>query len=368
MAILWSVAGGVLVGGFLVAAMTLAGRLSAGGLFLTTTALFAVGAVLGFLHGGMLGFLGRPQGVSPGQVGGRLAMAALYTVPALAVAWVITGWIGMTVVVLYLEGTGVLIGTGAAWILGAAVLALAAWDGRTALQHAFARWESRKAGSLLVGATFVGLLVSFLAYRPRIWGFWLEVNEVGAVLLAAGITLWIVGPLVTGALWLVRRIPGPEAGFGGSWKQSLIIGGVVGLVLALVALPFHEPPLAAPAVTPEAGLLTSVVLALSQALVDEVLLRLGVMTGVVWLLLRWSQVERKTAAALAVGAAALLQAILYTPQMLGVGFPTVLAGAGYLLVGVLVPAVAFGLLYWYRGLGTAVVADATLLTAVALLV
>ena len=46
-AVTWAAAGGILLGGVLVAVMTLAGRLSGHGLFFTVSGLFVIGAVLG---------------------------------------------------------------------------------------------------------------------------------------------------------------------------------------------------------------------------------------------------------------------------------------------------------------------------------
>jgi hypothetical protein len=53
---------------------------------------------------------------------------------------------------------------------------------------------------------------------------------------------------------------------------------------------------------------------------------------------------------------------------MALGFPSTVAAAGFVLVTVLVPALAFGALYWTRGLGSALVADATAVTALALMV
>ena len=95
-----TVAGGVLVGGFLVAAMTLAGKLSGNALLLTSGGLYLIGSLLGLVHGAALGFLGRGE-TSVRRVVGQLGMAALYTVPLLAIGFIVTGWIAMTTTALY---------------------------------------------------------------------------------------------------------------------------------------------------------------------------------------------------------------------------------------------------------------------------
>lgn len=369
-AVLWAVAGGVALGGFATAGMTLAGRLSASGLFMTSGALFLVGAVLGYLHGSALGYFGRPEGWDSRAAAADIGKAALYAIPAAAVAWVVSGWIAMTTVGLYVDEALVMLVVGAAWLVGAGLVAAAAWQGVRALANAYARWPMRRAGTLLVAATYAALLVTFLADRPELWGVDLRVTETGAVLLATGLTFWVAGPLVTVALRLLSRLPAPRPspGFSGGWRTNLVLGLAVGGALALVAVPFHQAPLGVPAAAAGSGAAAAVILAASQALVDEVLLRLVLMTGVVWLLLRWHSVHREEAALAGVIGIAVLQVALYAPGLMEIGFPTTAAALGYTAANVLLPAAVFGALYWLRGLGTAVVADATALTALALLV
>jgi hypothetical protein len=110
------------------------------------------------------------------------------------------------------------------------------------------------------------------------------------------------------------------------------------------------------------------VAAIGQALVDEVLLRLFLVTGVAWLLLRWGRVNAGEAAVISVTAAALVQVVLYAPGVAGLGFATPLAALAFTTFMVLLPGLAFGTLYWTRGLGAAITADAAALAVLALLV
>lgn len=370
-AVLGAVAGGVALGGFAVAGMSLGGRISGSGLLLSATALFLVGAVLGFVHGGVLGFFGREDGVD-GHIAVRsLAKAALYAIPALAVAWVVAGWIALTVVARFTGEIAPMVGVGLGWLAGGALVAWAASTGWQALRKAYARWPSARAGTFLVAATFAALMVVFQADHPEVWWLDVELNAVGAVLAASAATLWIVGPLVTLALRALRTLPDPRPSVGpGAGSRAVVnlgLGLAVGAALALVALPFHHAPLAVPAEAPT-GLLAGVTLALSHAMVEEVLLRLAVLTGAVWLMLRWGDMQRGSAAVAGVAGVAVLQVALYLPALGGVGFPSASAAAGYAVAGVLVPAAAFGALYWFRGFSTALVADATAIGLIALLV
>lgn len=370
-AVLAAVAGGVALGGFSVAGMSLGGRISGSGLLLSAGALFLVGAVLGFVHGGVLGYFGREDGVDGPSAVRALARAALYAIPALAVAWVVAGWIALTVVAQFTGELAPMVGVGLGWLVGAGLVAWAASTGWRALRRAYARWPSARAGTFLVAATFAALMVVFQADHPEVWWLDVEFNAVGAVLAATAATLWIVGPVVTLALRALRSLPDPRpsVGPGGGSRAAvnLGLGLAVGAALALVALPFHHAPLAVPAEAPT-GLLAGVTLALSHAMVEEVLLRLAVLTGAVWLMLRWGDMQRGSAAVAGVAGVAVLQLALYLPALGGVGFPDATAAAGYAVAGVLLPAAAFGALYWFRGFSTALVADATAIGLIALLV
>jgi len=215
-AVAWAVAGGVLVGGFLVAAMTLLGQLSGHALLLTCTGLFVVGSVLGFVHGGVLGWLGRPKEMTGAQAAGSLALGGAYAIPALLVAWLVTGWIGMTSIALYAGKTGAIVGCGVAWLAGLGLVFLAAEQGVGALRSAYRGWSNARAGTLLVAALFGGLLAVFLSERPEIWGLELRVTSVGAVLLALAATLWLAGPMITVAFGVLDRLPStrPAVAFG----------------------------------------------------------------------------------------------------------------------------------------------------------
>jgi hypothetical protein len=370
-AVSWTAAGGFLLGGFLIAAMTLSGQMSGSGLLLTSSGLFLIGAALGFAHGAALGFFGRPGGTTAREAAGSLTLAAIYTIPVLAVGVVTAGWIAMTVVSLY-AGSWIAIGlSGLAWAAGAAVVVSAGVQGWKALGNAYARWPERRLGTLLVAATFAALLVTFVADRPVLWGMQLRVTELGAVLLAAFATLWIGGPVVTVALHAVHGVPrlreATERARAPRFATSLGLGLLVGAVLGLVALPFFGAPLMVTAPAAAAGVLGTLALVAGRALIDEVLLRLFLVSGTAWLLLRWKRVGAGEAAVAAVAVAAVVQVALYLPWVAGIGFPTVAAAAAFVLLVVLLPALAFGTLYWTRGFGAALMAHATAIAMVALL-
>jgi hypothetical protein len=365
----WTLGGGLAVGGFLVAGMTLAGKLSGSGLLLAAAALYAIGALLGFAHGAALGFMGRPETVTAREATGRIGMAALYALPALIVGFLAAGWIAMTSVALYIGKPLPLVGAAVGWVVGLVILLVAAVSGVQALKNAYARWPERRVGTVLVAATYAALLVVFLADRPELWGLRLRVTEVGAVLLAAVGAFWIAGPVVTIALGLRRRLQGAPALQLPSRTTHIAAGIAMGLaagaILGVLAVPFKQAAFVA---SPDVGTFGGAVLIASRALVDEVLLRLFVVTAMVWTLVRYNGTPRSIAAVYAVFAAAAMQVLLYLPGVNAIGLPNTGATLAYLATTVALPALVFGVLFWKRGLATALVAHATALVAIALMI
>lgn len=362
-AITWAVGGAVGLGGVVVGLETMTGNLSGNALLVTAFGLFAIGGILGFLHGAVLGVMGRPDEMSWRGAARTLALAALYTIPALTVSFLVAGWIALTPVALYTGKTFPLVLAGFAWVIGAGLIAVAAVEGWQALHRAYARWEEKRFGTLLVAATFAGLLVMFLARRPQLWGSQLQLTEVGAVLLALSMTLWLVGPVVTLALRMIPKLHVPGAAYDTPQRAlpGVVLGLVAGVIVGLAAVPFTVAPVR------EAGPAGTVVLALSAALFNEVLLRLFLVTAIAALIIRYYKVRRTEAIGIAVVAAAAVEVLLHLPGVVMIGFPSALGAAGFLLTAVILPAVVFGVLFWKRGLTTAVVAHATALIAVALL-
>jgi hypothetical protein len=260
-----------------------------------------------------------------------------------------------------------MIGSGVAWVIGVGLITYAAVTGWRALAGAYARWEEKQFGTGLVAATFAALLVLFLAKRPELWGIHLRLTEVGAVLLAVSMTLWLVGPAVTLALRYAKKVALPGAAFDKATKAlpGIGVGLVTGVLLALIALPFAATQYGV-AANPDVGPAGKVVLAVSAALFNEVVLRLFVVTTVAALAMRVYAARRPRAITFAVLAAAAVEVAVNLPGVIMVGFPTTAGAAAFMVTAIVLPAVVFGALFWKRGLTTAVVAHATALVAIAL--
>lgn len=131
----WTMAGGVAAGGFVVAALTLAGRLSANGVLLAAAGMFLLGAAAGFAVGAALGWFGRPADVTEAEATRGLYMAALWALPAMAVAFLATGWIAATVMVVFAGKLVPAVFAGAAWLAGAAMVFGALTEGAAAVAN-----------------------------------------------------------------------------------------------------------------------------------------------------------------------------------------------------------------------------------------
>ncbi len=188
-----AVAGGVLVGGFAIAGLAVAGRMRSSDLLGIGTILYLIGALLGFLHGAMLGWLGREPGVSGERARQRILEAALYLPLPVAAGWAVAGWVATTAGSVLFGDPLLLVGTGFGLAAGVFAVGLAARYGLLAMRNAFARWPERVAGSWVVAAAFAVLLTAFLGLPPAAFGGVVP-SAFGAVLAAAAISLWLVTP------------------------------------------------------------------------------------------------------------------------------------------------------------------------------
>ncbi len=375
-----TLAGAVGMGGFLVAIMTLMEKLSGGGLMLSSTGFFLIGSFIGGLHGLVLGYIGREPGSDKRRTLISEARSLLYAMPALAVAWPFTTWIAMTIMSRYTGQTEPIVLSALSWAAGILLLLWAASVTWRAARNAYARWPERETGRILVPLTFVALGAILLNGNPELWGTQLRLTPVGAVLIAAAASLWIVGPMLTLGLRSAHRmnvgLPAWRAATGrGSGKGSgrdlnltnTAIGIACGLVVALIALPFYRDPIGLPSVWQGSTVGLAVMLLASRALLDEALLRVGLTSTILWLAWRYHLGSRNTASVLAVVGAAVVQVLVYAPGAIAYGLRSDWTTVAYLGAAVLIPALIFGTLYVRRGLGAAVVADGSAIAVVGLL-
>jgi hypothetical protein len=199
----WGVAGGLL-GAVVVTGHMLAGQLSGSIGFLTTTLFFVAGSLVGFLHGGIVGYVSRPPEVSRQLALKRLALAAVYAVPAMLVGWVLALSLALTPAALRSGMAPLMLPAAVGWLGLIGVVTWASVETRRGLPNLFARWPESRALLVVLGVLFLALLPFFLGSRPEIWLLQVRPTGTAAVFMAVGATAWIGGPLVTLGLLAVR--------------------------------------------------------------------------------------------------------------------------------------------------------------------
>ena len=359
-AISWSLAGGMLFGGAAVVLEIVTGRLS-GHLMLTASAtLFAIGALVGLAHGVALGIFGRPEDTTARQAWSAMVHGLLYLVPSLLLGWLAAGWVAAMPMALsghHLIATGISV---LAWIAMVITVYFAGSIGLRAAQFAFRRWPHRAVGSVLVGATLVALVVSFLVQPPTLWLTHTRLTTEGAMILAVLATVWFYGPIISVGLWMVRRLrpdlaeaalPAPSTLKRAGANALIAIGA--GLALALIALPFYRGTAHLPSDVERLGLAGAMLMALSGAFTNELVFRLFALT-VAFVLAARLMPQGKRTAVVAILAAAALDLVLHLQGVAALGLPGTWSAVSFSAVRYAIPAITFGYLFWKRGLPTAV--------------
>jgi hypothetical protein len=334
---------------------------------------FAIGAALGLAHGAMLGVFGRPEGTTPRQAAASIARGTIFLLPSLLLGWLIAGWVAALPIVLI--GRHILGGviTLAAWLIMAAVVAVASAAGLRAARLLFRRWPDRVLGSTLVLAVMVALSVMFAIDRPTVWFVNVQLSTFGSLAFVYALTFWFYGPLITGGLALLRGIapmlPAGRLTAGTSPRARLAAAAsviAVALLVVTLALPFQQGVLGLPTAAERFGWWQAALLALGNVVTSELLLRLCLFTAVFVLASRYLTKPRAVGVAVAVSAIGDL--LLHWNGIAAYGMPGAGVVATYMIARLAIPAILFGYLFWRRGLGTAMAAHATADLAIGLLV
>ncbi len=374
-AISWSLAGGMLFSGAAVVALLVTNRMSGHLLLMASASLFAIGAVVGMVHGVILGILGRPEGTTPRQARAAMVHGLLYLVPALLLGWMIAGWVAAMPIALTGGHAVAAVISGLAWIGMGLTVYFAGSTGLHALTFAYRRWPDRVPGTVMVAATLIALVVAFAVEPPTIWFTDIRLTMPGAMLLALAASFWFYGPIITVSLAAVRKalplFPASRVmDRVHAWRGVLTRAGIAvaaGLGLAILAIPFHQGSLGLPTDVERFGLVAAMGKAVADAVTNELLLRLFVFTAALAVAIRYLPRERTWAVALAVGVATVADLLLHWPSVSALGLPGLPMILAYAAARMAIPAILFGYLYWRRGLGTAVAAHAAAGAAVGLL-
>ena len=200
--------GAVLAGGVLVAGASIAGRVSGSSLVPLAGLFLVAGGFVGFMHGAALGLVGRVSDLHWSDAFRSIGFGALLAVPSMALAGLTALWIALTPVAVT-EGLRdpMWIFVIGGWLAGTALFVWATAEVFAAAANALVHWPHRRLGTPLVAGTFLVLLVAFVLTQPEIWFTDIEVNTLGAVLLALGATVWIGLPL---EVLVLRLVQGPS--------------------------------------------------------------------------------------------------------------------------------------------------------------
>ena len=201
----WTLAGGIVAGGFLLALATWGSPATASAVVPTAPILFAMGAAAGLVHGTLLAYLGRPdpaRGRTPKETALLAAGGLLLGAP---VALVTAGWISLLATTAALQRPFTRLMAWAAVGVGALFALWAVTEGLRALRNALARWPASRTGTVILTVILAVLVLVFHRLRPEIWFTDVRVTGAGAVALAFVATLWIAAPVVVLGLSLVGR-------------------------------------------------------------------------------------------------------------------------------------------------------------------
>lgn len=216
-ALSWALAGGLTMEAVLVLAALLSGTRAATSDPLAATFFFVVGVAGGFIHGALVGVVGRPDDVSVARAVRSVERSAVVTVPLAVLVWGAALWIALTTAEIARSRLDLLAAMGVGWFVLVGVVLWALWEGRCALRHTLERWPLGRRGGLTLAVVTVGVLVSFVWWRPEIWFTDARTTGLGAAILALGVTVWFALPILVLGIHLLHRWstrPGPsrEAG------------------------------------------------------------------------------------------------------------------------------------------------------------
>ena len=363
LAMAWTLAGGLLLGGISVAIMLFTQQMRPPLMLVAASFLFFVGGGIGLAHSLVLGYFGREKGSGWKEFFGALGHGLIYFIPSLLLGWLVAGWVAALPVALMTSFIGSSIAI-AAWIMAAVVIYFAASIGWDALTRAYGGWQDRVVGTIATFAVLLSMLVLFYLGAHPIWFTAIKMTVVGKALFSFVVTFWIYGPLITLGLYLLHnklgrpdigevRLPSTKI----DWKDvrfNAFHVVAVGVIMALFMLPFYKETTHLPTQMEQFGMISGILLSVAHAVSTELFLRLFLFTSIFYVANKhFSKHPKKElySVLIAVLLSAIVDGLFGTHDVIDWGIDFWM-GLSY-IVYLAVQSVAFGFLYWRRGLATA---------------
>jgi hypothetical protein len=203
-AALWAAAGGTAAGG-LVAVLLLLGRIHPDGSLAIAMLLASAGAVLGLIHGVVLGYVGRHVAVEQPLRPRDHVFGVLAAGGAIAAAVLLAQWLVLSAVLLRAGSPWGWLALGVGATAAAVIGVWATILGWRSLERAYLDWADHRLGAGLLAGSFAVLWIVFLVLRPAIPGTRLQLPAAGWLIVSVLATIWVATPAVVLALRAGRR-------------------------------------------------------------------------------------------------------------------------------------------------------------------
>lgn len=232
--------------------------------------------------------------------------------------------------------------------------------------------RGRRLGAILWVAGMTGVIALSLTVLPQLLALSPTPAPVGlavtASIVQSGVLLALAvwaGVALSGKLGLGAPVLEAVLARSPCWPQfkvQLVPAASAGLAVGLLLMLMQH--LAPPALASAGSRLDIPLVArlLYGGVTEEVLMRWGLMTVLVWL--PWRAIQKRIGPPrlsfmlFGIAAAAVLFGLLHLPAAAAMGVPVSASVALYIIVGNTVPGIVFGLLYWRRGIEAAIMAHA----------
>jgi predicted membrane-bound spermidine synthase len=198
----WTMSGGILFG-MIGTVLTLTQQLPGFDFFVTLSSTFVFGALIGMLHGLVLGVFSKPRDTSFIDSFKQVGLGLLYSLFSLPVAYLVTLWIGFAFYYQLDPNFSRLLGAIIGGWIGLSVLVWTAWETWRAIRIIVTAWPDFVLVTGVVAVVFLVLVWFFEAFAPFV--FQDDYNIRQAIFISGGIAALVVGPLVTLAAVGLRR-------------------------------------------------------------------------------------------------------------------------------------------------------------------